>query len=78
MLQGKPKEVEEEMSTPKKTKFRRKSIEDNESSYEPTMEMTRHIRPFYVSLGKKNCIYGSFQNAPTTLGHAITWIGAIV
>ena len=26
----------------------------------------------------KNCIYGSFQNAPTTLGHAIAWIGAIV
>ena len=27
---------------------------------------------------KKNFFYGSCQNAPTTLGHAIAWIGAIV
>ena len=26
----------------------------------------------------KNCIYGGFQNAPATLGHAIAWISAIV
>ena len=26
----------------------------------------------------ENCIYGSFQNASATLGHAIAWIGAIV
>ena len=28
--------------------------------------------------GLKNCIYRSFQNAPTTLEHAIAWIGALV
>ena len=32
----------------------------------------------WSEFGLKNCIYGSFQNASTTLGHAIAWIGAIV
>ena len=33
---------------------------------------------FRSEFGLKNCIYGSFQNVPTTLGHAIAWIGAVV
>ena len=33
---------------------------------------------FRSEFGLKNCIYGSFQNAPATLGHAIAWIDAIV
>ena len=33
---------------------------------------------FRSEFGLKNCIYGSFQNAPATLGHAIAWIGAIM
>ena len=33
---------------------------------------------FRSKFGLKNCIYGSFQNAPATLRHAIVWIGAIV
>ena len=32
----------------------------------------------WSDFGLKNCIYGSFQNAPATLGHTIAWIGAIV
>ena len=32
---------------------------------------------FRSEFGFKNYIYGSFQNVPTTLGHTITWIGAI-
>ena len=43
MIQGKPKEAEnlkeKVMPTPKKTKFGRKAIEDNESSYESTEEI---------------------------------------
>ena len=33
---------------------------------------------FLERIWLKNYIYRSFQNAPATLGHAITWIGAIV
>ena len=33
---------------------------------------------FRSEFGLKNRIYGSCQNAPATLGHAIVWIGAIV
>ena len=33
---------------------------------------------FRSEFGLKNCIYGSFQNAHATLGHAIVWIDAIV
>ena len=33
---------------------------------------------FRSEFGLKICIYESFQNAPTTLEHAIAWIGAIV
>ena len=33
---------------------------------------------FRSEFGLKNCIYGSFQNAPATLEHAIAWIDAIV
>ena len=33
---------------------------------------------FQSEFGLKNCIYGSFQKAPATLGHTIAWIGAIV
>ena len=33
---------------------------------------------FRSEFGLKICIYGSFQNAPTALEHAIAWIGAIV
>ena len=33
---------------------------------------------FQSKFGMKNCIYGSFQNAPPTLGHAIVWIDVIV
>ena len=33
---------------------------------------------FWIEFGLKNCIYGSCQNAPATLGHSIAWIGAIV
>ena len=33
---------------------------------------------FRSEFGLKNCIYGSFQNASATLGHAIAWIGAIM
>ena len=33
---------------------------------------------FRSEFGLKICIYESYQNAPTTLGHAIAWIGAIV
>ena len=33
---------------------------------------------FRSEFGLKICIYGSFQNASATLGHAIVWIGAIV
>ena len=47
MSQGKPKQAknlkEEVMSTPKKTKFRRKATQDNESSYESTKETAKEI-----------------------------------
>ena len=33
---------------------------------------------FQSKFGLKNCIYGGFQNAHATLGHAIAWIGVIV
>ena len=33
---------------------------------------------FQSDFGLKNCIYGSYQKALTTLGHAIVWIGPMV
>ena len=55
MLYGKPKEAknlkEEVMPTPKKTKFGRKAIEDDESSFGSTREMAEEIDLGVILIG---------------------------